>query len=123
MSYGDILDVKNKKYDVIVDTTGNSSVVNNCLDLIAPGGKLIVFGVGKESDLIAINFHDVWKKEIHVIGSRSTNHCHKKAIKFVKKNRVDSSRMITHRLCLKDLKEIHKISAEENYIKGVICKK
>jgi len=109
-------------FDIVIDTTGNTLVINKALKSLNPSGKLVIFGVANEKSNISLNAHDVWKKEITILGSRSTNHNHDDAIDFVKRYNEIFVKMITHRLRLESLENIETIVSQKNYIKGVICR-
>ena len=114
--------IPKSNFDVVIDTTGNIDVINKSLKQLKPSGKLVIFGVTKENQYASLNTHEVWKKELTIIGTRSTSHSHEKALEFVKTHDEIFVKMITHRLKLECLKNVKNIVSQKNYIKGVICR-
>ena len=116
-TYTSLEDVEDS-FGLIIDTTASTKLLQDCIGLIDSSGKLLLFGVCPENSSIKVDPHNLWKKEIQIISSRSTGHDHTNALEFLKKN--DISFIITHKLSLDDMLELGKVT-DETYVKGIIC--
>lgn len=56
-------------FDVTIEAVGLPSTLQNCLDSVAFGGKVVVIGVGKHN--IDLDFTVIQKKELNIFGSRN----------------------------------------------------
>ncbi|KAL3437298.1 chaperonin 10-like protein [Aspergillus tetrazonus] len=53
-------------FDIVVEATGSAKVLERALDFVRKGGKLVVYGVYKDDDRIALAPNKIFKEEIHV---------------------------------------------------------
>lgn len=56
-------------FDITVECVGLPSTLQNCLDSVCFGGKVVVIGVGKHN--IDLDFTVIQKKELNIFGSRN----------------------------------------------------
>jgi D-arabinitol dehydrogenase (NADP+) len=63
-------------FDAIFETTGAASIVERAFQYIAPGGKIVIYGIVPPDQNARINPFDICRKDLEVIGSfSSVNSC------------------------------------------------
>lgn len=81
--------------DVVYECAGQQETLDQAVELLKPGGRLMVIGIPREQ---RISFCPdlVRRKEISIINVRRQNHCTQKAMDLVANGSVDLDFMITH---------------------------
>jgi D-arabinitol dehydrogenase (NADP+) len=59
-------------FDVIFETTGSAPIVERAFNYIAPGGKIVVYGIVPPDQNAQVNPFDICRKDLQVIGSFSS---------------------------------------------------
>ena len=106
---------------VVIDATGNQSVINGGLQYISHGGRYVLVGLQK-GDLV-FNHPEFHKRETTLLSSRNANkEDFEHVISCLKKGLIDVDSLITHRLNFSNLPELFEnISDPKNkIIKAVI---
>jgi len=91
-----ILQAQPLALDIIYECSGEQEAMDQALDLLKPGGKLMLIGIPRTSR-ISFSIDQLRRKEITVINVRRQNHCVQKCIAMVADGRVQVDFMITHR--------------------------
>lgn len=81
--------------DIVFDASGEQEAIDNALQILKPGGKLILVGIPPSAQYI-FNMDLMRRKEITVINVRRQNHCYEEAIQLVKSKKVNLKQMVTH---------------------------
>lgn len=81
--------------DVVYECAGQQETLDQAVELLKPGGKLMVIGIPREPR-ITFSPDLVRRKEIAIIHVRRQNDCTQKAIDLLAAGRVDLDFMITH---------------------------
>lgn len=87
-------------FDIIIDATGASSIVQQCLDFTKRGSKVVIYGVCDEEDEIKVSPYEIFEKELKIIGSFAQTHCFDRAIKYLENKIVRVDKLITHKFSL-----------------------
>ena len=85
-SYSQLTD---KKYDVVIDVTGHSPVVENALDLIDTNGILFIFGVAKANSTLKIDHGSIFYKNLRILGAYPDLRSFGPIIKKLAKKQID----------------------------------
>jgi D-arabinitol dehydrogenase (NADP+) len=91
-----IKDLESRGFDIIIDATGKSSVVQQCFDYAKKGSKIVLYGVCPEDDRISISPYEVFQKEYKILGSFAQTHCFDRAIDALQRGVVKVKGLITH---------------------------
>ncbi len=92
----------NQGVDVSVDAVGIQSTVRDAIELAAPEGQVVLYGVGEgrdkriDTDLIVL-------KMLTVVGDQSSHRWWNHAIKLIADGQIDVNSMITHHFPLDDI--------------------
>jgi 2-desacetyl-2-hydroxyethyl bacteriochlorophyllide A dehydrogenase len=83
-------------YQVVVDATGISSVLENGFKYVQPRGKIWVFGVVPPNEKVCFSPYEVFRKDLTVIGSFAVNQTFFEAINLIKSEAVSIETLISH---------------------------
>jgi L-iditol 2-dehydrogenase len=103
--------------DVVFECCGQQDAVDNALEILKPGGKLMLIGIPEE-DKICFKMDLMRRKEITVVNVRRQIHCVQEALDLIADGRVDVSKMATHNYSFKDTKTAFDLV--EGYQDGVM---
>ena len=103
--------------DAAFECAGEQETINQCVDLLRPGGTLILTGIPR-LDRISLAIDLLRRKEITVVNIRRQNQCTQNAIDMVASGKVDVDFMVTHHFPLERIQEAFEIVA--GYHDGVI---
>jgi L-iditol 2-dehydrogenase len=103
--------------DVAFECAGQQETIDQGIDLLKPGGKLILVGIPRE-DRISFAIDKIRRKEITIVNIRRQNGCTGKAIDLVASKKVKPDFMVTHRFKLDRIQDAFELVAE--YKDGVV---
>ncbi len=72
-----------KRFDLIIDCSGNPRAIEQAFQLIKPIGKLLLFGVSPKDSYLQINPFQVFKKELTILGSVINPFCFSRALHLI----------------------------------------
>jgi L-iditol 2-dehydrogenase len=81
--------------DVIFECCGKQEAVNQAIELLRPGGKLMLIGI-PEFSRWSFPVDDIRRKEISIRNVRRQNECVQDTLDLIASGRIDVSRMPTH---------------------------
>jgi len=87
-------------FDIVVDATGVSHVLEKAFAFTRPRGKVWVFGVVPPGEKIYFTPYDVFRKDLSIIGSFAVNKTFPEAIKLIQGGLVKVEPLISHQLPL-----------------------
>jgi L-iditol 2-dehydrogenase len=96
---GDIARIEPLLLDVVFECSGSVEAIRQGIQLLKPGGKLVIVGI-TEPDEVSFPVHDLRRKEITVISIRRQAHCTEKALDLLETRRISADSMVTHRFRL-----------------------
>ncbi len=89
-------------YDIVVEATGAVEVGNICVPLTRNGGTVLIYGVTKPAETIAVHPFDIFRREIVIKGSYAEMTSFGAAIAALRAGRARTGGIITHRFALED---------------------
>ncbi|MBB4662408.1 zinc-dependent alcohol dehydrogenase family protein [Conexibacter arvalis] len=92
-------------FDCVVDATGVPAAVEEAFDTVAPGGRLLLFGVARASDRVRLAPYRIYRDEITVLGSMSVGHAFAPALELVAGGAFELERLVTHTVGLEGFAE------------------
>lgn len=91
--------------DIVIESVGSPETIRQCVNVVRPGGTVLVFGICTEL-VDAFDAFPFYFKEINVVGSRAmTGEEFEPCIGLVASNAVNLKPLITHRFPLERIKE------------------
>ena len=82
--------------DVVFECCGQQDAVDNAVQIVKPGGKIMMIGI-PEVDRINFQIDYMRRKEITFVNVRRQAHCVQDALDLMASGKVDVSPMATHR--------------------------
>jgi L-iditol 2-dehydrogenase len=103
--------------DVVYECAGQQETVDQAVDLLKPGGRLILIGIPRE-DRISLSIDKIRRKEITIVNVRRQNGCTRATMDLVAARKVQADFMVTHRFQLDQVQEAFELVA--GYRDGVV---
>ncbi len=113
----EILSAEPLGVDVAFECAGQQETIDEAVELLKPGGKLMLIGI-PETDRISFAIDRIRRKEITIINVRRQNKCVQPALDIIAEKRADVDFMVTHRFPLEKTQEAFELVAD--YRDGVI---
>lgn len=107
--------------DIVYECAGQQETIDQAVDLLKPGGRLMLVGIPRE-DRIRLAIDKIRRKEITIINIRRQNGCTQAAIDLIASNRVCVGFMVTHRFELDRVQEGFELVAgyQDGVVKAVV---
>jgi L-iditol 2-dehydrogenase len=103
--------------DVVFECAGQQETIDQGVDLLKPGGKLMLIGIPR-LERISFAIDKIRRKEITLINVRRQNKCTQHAIDLVASGKISVDFMITHKFKLEQTQDAFDMVAQ--YRDGVI---
>jgi threonine dehydrogenase-like Zn-dependent dehydrogenase len=103
--------------DAVFECCGDQSAVDQAVDLLKPGGKLMLVGI-PAADRISFPIDKARRKELRIQNVRRQNHCVEPALDMIANRPGGLDFMITHRFPLVETKAAFDLV--EGYRDGVV---
>jgi L-iditol 2-dehydrogenase len=103
--------------DVVFECAGQQETIDQAVELLKPGGKLMLVGIPR-LERISFMIDKIRRKEITIVNVRRQNDCTQRAIDLIASGKTKVDFMITHRFKLEQTPQAFEIVAE--YLDGVI---
>jgi L-iditol 2-dehydrogenase len=117
----DILKEKPEGLDVVYECCGEQEALDQAVELLKPGGRLIIVGI-PEKDIISFPVHTLRRKEITINNVRRQNEKVEDAISLVSSGDIDLKGIVTHNYNFSDTQKAFELvnSYADNVIKANI---
>jgi len=93
-----------KGIDVIVETSGNARAISDTVNLVKRGGRIVYVGM-PVADEVPINMNQLIDSELDVYGIFRYVNTYPAAIQALSRSNVDITKVITHKVSLKNIEE------------------
>jgi threonine dehydrogenase-like Zn-dependent dehydrogenase len=87
--------------DVVFECAGEQDALDQCIDLLKPGGALLIVGI-PEVDRVSFNINRLRRDELRILNVRRQNECVEPAIELIATGCVDVRPLITHHFSLEE---------------------
>jgi len=112
-----ILKLEPAGVDVVFECAGQQETIDQAIELLKPGGKLMLVGIPR-LERISFMIDKIRRKEITIVNVRRQNECTQRAIDSIAGGKINVDFMITHRFKLEQTQQAFDMVAE--YRDGVI---
>ena len=112
-----ILERETLGVDVVYECAGEQSTLDEAVELLRPGGRLIMIGAPR-FERVSFIIDKLRRKEITIVNIRRQNNCTQQAIDLIASGRISVDFMITHRFKLERTQDAFDMVAE--YRDGVV---
>jgi L-iditol 2-dehydrogenase len=109
--------------DVVLECCGQQEALDQGIELLKPGGKLMVVGIPPTLERVSFKIDKLRHKEIGIQNVRRQNHCVQPALEMIARRDLDIKAMITHRFSFGQARAAFDLVAgyEQGVIKAMIC--
>jgi len=116
-----ILGMEPAGLDVIFECCGQQDAMDNAVDLLKPGGKIMIIGIPEESTW-TFSVDKLRHKEITIGNVRRQNHALDETLEILSGEKVDVRPMVTHRFSFDDAQSAFDLVAgyEDGVMKAMI---
>lgn len=104
--------------DAVIETAGTPEAVNHALELVRPGGRVVLTGLPHAPS--AVSFFSVVRREVTIIGSMIYQDEFAEAMRLVAAGHVRTGPLITHRIRLAEIARAFVAHEEPTAIKVAI---
>lgn len=80
---------------VVIEATGNVKAMEQTVDLVASGGRVVIVGLVKQGLNVSLPGLDFTRKEMTIIGSRASVNCFPEALRLIESGAITYPRMAT----------------------------
>ena len=107
--------------DVVYECSGDPQAIAQALQLLKPGGNLVLVGIPDVNET-TFPIHELRRKEITIINIRRQVHCTQKAIDLLDRGRINMDSMVTHRFSLEETQKAFDLVANyrDDVMKAII---
>jgi len=112
-----ILELAANGVDVVFECAGEQETLDEGVELLRPGGKLVIIGIPR-LDRVCFNIDKIRRKELTLINIRRQNNCVAAAIDLIASGKADVDFMITHRFDFE--KSVEAFDLVAAYADGVV---
>ncbi len=96
--------------DIVFECCGQQEAIDNAVDMLKPGGKLMIIGI-PEIDRWSFNVDELRHKEICIQNVRRQNDCVQDTLDMIADKSLNVSSMVTHRFGFEDTKAAFELVA------------
>ena len=107
--------------DLAYECAGEQDTVDQCLQLVKPGGMVLIVGI-PELDRLSFDMNVMRRSEVRIQNVRRQNQCFAAAIDLIAWGKVDLGSMVTHEFPLSETRAAFDIVSnyKDNVVKAMI---
>jgi L-iditol 2-dehydrogenase len=113
----DLADRHDGNIDVVFECCGRQEAMDQALELLKPGGTLVLIGI-PEPNRVSFDINLLRRKELAIVNVRRQNGCMERALRMIATGAIDAPRLITHRFSFADTPRAFDMVAD--YRDGVV---
>ncbi len=113
-----VLDLEPGGLDVVFECCGEQEALDQAIDMLKPGGKLMLIGIPPTADRVTFKIDKLRHKEICIQNVRRQCHCVQPALDMMDRGDFDVTVMVTHRFPFEQTQAAFDLAA--SYQDGVL---
>ena len=106
--------------DIVIECVGRESAVMQAIKAAGFGANILLFGVPAVDATIELPLFEVYKKELHIMGSMINPDTHQRAVNLLNSGRLKVKELITHTYDLEHLDEAIHMQMSSDSIKVIV---
>ena len=114
----DIIKLEPAQLDVVFECCGKQEALDQAIELLKPGGKLMLVGIPPTLERVSFKIDELRRKEIGIQNVRRQNHCVQPALDMIGRGDFNVDVMVTHRFPFERTQEAFDLVAD--YRDGVV---
>ncbi|HXF61882.1 MAG TPA: zinc-binding alcohol dehydrogenase family protein [Caldilineaceae bacterium] len=80
---------------VVIEATGNPQAMEQTVDLVAAGGRIVIVGLVKQGVMVSLPGLDFTRKEMTIVGSRASVNCFPEALSLLASGQISYPKVAT----------------------------
>lgn len=118
----EINDLEPSQLDVVFECCGKQEALDQAVEILKPGGKLMLIGIPPTADRVTFLIDKLRHKEICIQNVRRQNNCLQDTLDMIENKVFDVSTMITHRYEFKNTQAAFELVSkyEDGVLKAMI---
>jgi len=80
---------------VVIEATGNPKAMEQTIELVASGGRIVILGIVKRGTSISIPALDITRKEVTLLGSRASGNCFPESLELLASGKIQYPKVAT----------------------------
>jgi L-gulonate 5-dehydrogenase len=80
---------------VVIEATGNPKAMEQTIELVASGGRIVILGIVKRGTSMSIPALDITRKEITFVGSRASVNCFPESLELLASGKIQYPKVAT----------------------------
>lgn len=109
--------------DVAIEAVGSSKAIELAVGLARRGGRVLIFGVAPEGDVLRVRPFELYEKELMIVSSYRSPHTFQRAVRIAASGRVALHPIISHVLPLeKGVEAFEMVDERKNEVVKVVLK-
>ncbi len=116
---GKIKSVAEKGFNILVDATGRTEVCQELFNYTAVKSSVLFFGVCDKNKKINISPFQIYRQDISIYGTFSSNHNISNAIELLRSGKLNLTDIISHEMKLEDFSKVFNIIKSGNHLKVI----
>ena len=107
--------------DVVIECVGKPSAVEQSIQAAGDGATVVLFSVPAVDAAVPLPLFEIYRKELHICGSRINPDTHQRAVNLINSGRLELAKLITHRYDIAHLEDAIHMQMGSESIKVVVC--
>lgn len=113
--------INKRGFQIVIDATGVKEVIENSIKYIRNDDQLLIFGVCGMEEKIELKPHEIFKRDIKIVGSFALRKTFHNAIHLLENNIIDVEPLIGEKVSLdKVLDSLKRMSTGKTNMKVLI---
>lgn len=106
--------------DVVIECVGNPRAVAQAIAAAGSGATVLLFSVPVVGSTVPLPLMDVYKKELHIVGSIINPDTHQRAVDLINSGRLEIKKLITHVFDIEHLEQAIQCQMGNESIKVIV---
>jgi 2-desacetyl-2-hydroxyethyl bacteriochlorophyllide A dehydrogenase len=111
-------ELKKDSFDVVVDASGSTILMERALDFVRRGGTVLWFGVPKRDAKLQLPAFTIFEKGVYLLSSYTSVRNSIQAVALLENGKIDVAPLISHQLPLEDF--VKGVETIEKGVEGVL---
>jgi D-arabinitol dehydrogenase (NADP+) len=121
LTFHTLIELAPEGYDVAIDATGASSVVQRLPELVGADGTVFVYGMCDADDRVRWSPYDIFRRQLDIKGSFAQVNCFDRSLAMLRSGRVRTDGLITHRFSLDQYADaLDAVESDPSCLKAVV---
>lgn len=97
--------------DAVVDASGSGQILEWAVDVVRPGGSILIFGVAAPKDIACVSPYTIYRKELTIVSAFTNPFTMQRAVNLLNTHAIDLAPLLTDRISLDEVaKALHRPS-------------